>query len=131
MSDAHDILVAAAERARAGRSRGAVVASLVYDSLADAALANRFRSGVQRTLSFTTEAGGFDVDIEVVLSARRISGRAVPAGEADLELRHRSGSARTRANVDGVFVFDQVPAGVVRLARVAPAPLIDSEWFAI
>lgn len=55
----------------------------------------------------------------------RIDGWIAPGGGVRVELRSEHTSLHTKADVDGRFVFPEVPRGLVQLVVRAPAPSAD------
>jgi hypothetical protein len=125
----------AAAAAFAGRSSGAALASLGYDSVLDEDWPMRLRSGrAQRVLAFETGAVTIEFEVETLLDRRALTGRLSPAQPSALDLVHAEGRAETSTDASGRFVFDDIPPGPIRLGCLPvgdAAPRIETEWVTI
>ena len=110
----------------------AELASLTHDSLLDQEGAHVVRGeSPPRLLSFA--GPGLSVELEVVATptGRRLLGQLVPAGAAEVEIRHPGGSMRVEADQAGRFRADGVAAGTMSLrCRVSgsSAPAVETAW---
>jgi len=99
-----DALAAAAVAAYSCRTPDAEVAALTYDSVLDDGLPGR--------LTFA----GRGVTVEVEVSERRVlTGRLVPAGPAQIEVRWPGGSAAAVTDDLGRFRLPAIPPGPVSI----------------
>lgn len=130
----HDVRRAVVERGLAKAialiSSEGELADLEYDSLSDPTERARFRSHGARSLTFTTSLVRFEVQVEVVIDDRRVSGRIDPPHRR-VTLRHPDHSETVDADAFGVFVFDPTPRGVIRLALPDTNPVIETAPFPI
>ena len=124
---------AAAEAVLDARDPDAAVASLEYVSVLDDDWRSRLRSGrTQRVLAFTTKSCSVDVEVEVVIERRSMTGQIAPPAEAAIVISHREGSTSSAADGQGRFLVDDLPAGPVRLSirRDGERP-VETTWVAI
>jgi hypothetical protein len=124
---------AAAEAVLDARDPDAAVASLDYDSVLDDDWRARLRSGrTQRVLAFTTPSCTVDVEVEVVIERRSMTGQIAPPSEAAIVVTHREGRTSCPADDRGRFLVDDLPAGPVRLSirRQGERP-VETAWVAI
>jgi hypothetical protein len=124
---------AAAEAVLDARDPDAAVASLEYDSVLDDDWRSRLRSGrTQRVLAFTTKSCSVDVEVEVVIERRSMTGQIAPPSEAAIVVTHREGRTDCPADGHGRFLVDDLPAGPIRLSirRQGERP-VETAWVAI
>lgn len=116
-----------------GRDPEAAVASLDYDSVLDDDWRARLRSGrTQRVLAFATPSFAVDVEVEVVVERRAMTGQIAPPVEAAIVATHREGRTACSCDEHGRFLVDDLPAGPVRLSirRSGERP-VETAWVAI
>ena len=136
-ADETDDLLARIERAGAAavddRDASARVAGLTYDSVLDDEWSVRMRAApTQRLLTFTSGGSTIELAVEAVLERRQLSGRISPAHGRAIELAHRDGRRSVPVDDAGCFVFDDVPAGVVRVGwSDAGDARLETPWVAI
>lgn len=108
-------VTAAAEAALGWRTLEDDLAELLYDSSEQDVLAG-VRSGDQpRMLSFRGRSLGVDVEISGSGPHRVMTGQLLPAGPAQILVRHGAGVVEIEADAQGRFVAAGVPAGTVSL----------------
>lgn len=122
-------VLAAARSALAWRTMDAELAALVADSSVDLELAG-VRSGTAPTL-LTFDAPGLTLEVEIleVPGRRRLLGQLVPPGPGGIEVRHRGGTVKVRADEVGRFSADDVMPGPVSLRCGAGERVVDTDWF--
>jgi len=91
----------AARESYTWRTVDAELAALAWDSDADRPLASVRGTGDARLLTFDAEGLRFDLEISGSGRDRRLVGQLVPAQPGEVELRQRSGLARTVVVVGG------------------------------
>ncbi len=121
-----DELARAAAAAYACRTAGADVAPLAYDSVLDDDLAAAGASpGPARRLTFV----GRDLTVEVEVSeGRALTGRIVPPGPAEVEVRWPGGCAAAVTDILGRFRVPAVPPGPVSVRWEGP---VVTEWISL
>jgi hypothetical protein len=134
--DAGDLLArieAVAQRVLDARDPEAAVASLDYDSVLDDDWRRRLRSGrTQRVLAFATPSFAVDVEVEVVIERRALTGQIAPPTAAAIVAIHREGRTSFASDEQGRFLVDDLPAGPVRLSiRRAGERPVETSWVAI
>ena len=134
--DAGELLArieAVAQRVLDARDPEAAVASLDYDSVLDDDWRSRLRSGrTQRVLAFATPSFAVDVEVEVVIERRALTGQIAPPVEAAIVAIHREGRTSFASDESGRFLVDDLPAGPVRLSiRRAGERPVETSWVAI
>jgi hypothetical protein len=122
-----DEVVAQAKASFARRTRGEI-AILTWDSLVDEnapAGDHRLRfdhPDMQIELRLFTAAG----------NSSDLEGSVKPPVPLHVELEGEQGDVlRSTEATDGVFAFDQIPSGVVRLSVRATTPPIRTDWFRV
>jgi hypothetical protein len=124
---------AVAQRVLDARDPDAAVALLDYDSVLDDDWRSRLRSGrTQRVLAFATPTFAVDVEVEVVVERRALTGQIAPPAEAAIVAIHREGRTSFASDDQGRFLVDDLPAGPVRLSiRRAGERPVETSWVAI
>jgi hypothetical protein len=123
--------VMAARSALAYRTLDAELASLTADSAVDDDRLALVRSVATPTL-LTFDGPGLTVEVEVLVDGRRrrLLGQLVPAGEGEVEVRHRGGRSRVAADEVGRFIADDLPPGPVSLrCRAVGGRWVETDWF--
>jgi hypothetical protein len=117
-----------------GRSAGAALATLGYDSALDDDWPLRLRNGrAQRLLTFDTGTLTIEFEVETVLDRRALTGRITPGGEARVEVIHAAGRDQATADHVGRFSLDNIPPGAIRVACTpdGSATRVETEWITI
>lgn len=105
------------------------LASLVYDSAADAQLAGRIRAGGgggARTMAFRAA----DLSVEIELTVDGIAGQFTPAYGGQVSVESADRGVCDQADVDelGCFVLPAPPPGPVRLRYRTPTSTVATDW---
>jgi hypothetical protein len=116
----------------------AELAELLFDSDVESEAMAGVRgagSGV-RSLTFEAASLAVELDVEHVTTPdrRRIVGQIVPAREARLEIRHRTGVVELDVDRSGRFVIEPVPTGrmSVRCRIATPTAMhVETAWVSI
>ncbi|HKE99617.1 MAG TPA: hypothetical protein VKG45_11870 [Actinomycetes bacterium] len=121
----------AARESYTWRTVDAELAALAWDSDADRPLASVRGTGDARLLTFDAEGLRFDLEISGSGRDRRLVGQLVPAQPGEVELRQRSGLARTvQADDAGRFAIADLEPGPLSLCCRRPgAAVVATEWF--
>jgi hypothetical protein len=118
----------------------AELAELLFDSALEhdtlAGVRSAVTAGGVRSLTFESASLAVELDVVPVATPdrRRIVGQIVPAREARLELRHRTGVVELDVDASGRFVVEPVPTGrmSVRCRVATPTALhIETAWVSI
>ena len=119
-----DDVLQAAKDSFTWRTVDVELAELAFDSAIDELAGVRAASAADRQLTFRAD----DVELEIMVDGRRISGQLVPTQAATIELV--AGGAISHADVDdlGSFFFDDVAPGPIRLTIQAGEQTIATEW---
>lgn len=120
----------AARDAFSWRDVDAQLAALTYDSAAAARpLAGVRGSTDTRALSFALDEIAIELEIEEHGDVRRILGQLAPAGAAEVELRHPSGTRQAEVDDLGRFRLDGVPVGPCSLRVALPdGRVVQTDW---
>jgi len=128
-------VTAAANAALGWRTLEDDIAELLYDSIQDQALAGVRAEDQPRLLSF--RGGSLEIEVEVSGSGpdRTLTGQLMPAGPAQIHVRHGAGVMELEADAQGRFVAEGVPAGTVSLRcrtdRPGGEPSLATPWLPI
>jgi hypothetical protein len=123
--DVPEEVIAQAKAAFGRRGRGEI-ATLTWDSLVDEdAVASDHR------LRFAHPELQIELRLLTADKSSDLAGRVIPHAQHHVELQGEDGDVlRTTETVDGVFAFDRVPSGMVRLCVRGPStPGIHTDWF--
>jgi hypothetical protein len=109
--------VTAAARAALGwRTLDEDLADLLYDSSEELEPVGVRGEDQPRMLSFRGPSLGLDVEISGSGADRTLTGQVLPAGPAQIVVRHTTGALELEADARGRFVAAGVPAGTVSLS---------------
>ena len=108
-------VTAATEAALGWRTLDDDLAELLYDSSEDQILAGVRSEDQPRMLSFRGGSLGLDVEISGSGPDRTMTGQVLPAGPAQILVRHTGGVLELQADAQGRFVAAGVPTGTVSL----------------
>lgn len=115
-------VTAAAQAALGWRTLEDDLAELLYDSSQDEVLAGVRAEGQPRLLAFRGGSMGLEVEITGAGADRTMTGQVMPAGPAQILVRHASGVLELEADDHGRFVAVGVPRGTVSLRCRAGGP---------
>lgn len=118
-----DDVIAAAKESFTWRTVDAELAELVFDSAIDEVAGVRGDSS-ERQVTFRTK----DLEIELMVTGRRITGQLVPPQVATVELAAGEDTRTVEVEESGTFTFDDVPLGPVSLRTRVGDTTITTEW---
>lgn len=116
-------VIAAAKGSFTWRTVDAELAELVFDSATDEVVGVR-GDATERQVTFRTD----DLEIEVMVTGRRITGQLVPPQVATVELIAGEDARTVEVDESGAFTFDDVPMGPVSLRTRVGDTTITTEW---
>jgi hypothetical protein len=123
--DVPEEVIAQAKAAFARRSRGEI-ATLTWDSLVD-----EDAPASDHRLRFEHPELQIELRLLTADNSSDLEGSVQPPVDLHIELQGEEGDVlRSTEAADGVFAFERVPSGTVRIsARGASIPEIHTDWF--
>jgi hypothetical protein len=119
-----DDVLAAAKESFTWRTIDAELAELVFDSAMEEVAGVRGEGAAERQLTFRAA----DLEIEIMVDGRQVTGQLVPPQEATVELAAGGSTQASAVDEFGAFSFDDVPAGPVRLTCRVGDTAVTTEW---